>query len=61
MGFLNRMHLLQEYTNGFRVQVMPRGNYVTQHLIQCLDVECPDAHPFSFEEHAQYVHDLHEQ
>ncbi len=25
-----------------------------------LDVEFPDAHPFSFEEHAQDVHHLHE-
>ena len=60
MGFMKLMHLLQVYMYAFRVQVMPRGSYVRHHLIHYLDVEFPDAHPFSFEERAQDVHHLHE-
>ena len=60
MGFMKLMHLLQVYINAFRVQGMSRCSKIRHHIIHCLDVECSDAHPFSFEEHAQYVHHLHE-
>ena len=51
MCFMKLMHLLQVYMYAFRAQVMPRASYVRHHIIHCMDVECQDDHPLSFEEH----------